>query len=154
VMLEANLDDMNPQLLAPLFDALLAAGAVDVWSAPVLMKKGRPALAVSALVPPEAMVAAQRAFFLNSPTLGLRVRSVERVVLARSFAVVKTPYGPVKVKLAGLDGELIGAHPEFEDCRRLAAVAKVPVRAVMASAQAEAGRLLSGQNVRRSPGKR
>lgn len=141
-LLEANLDDMNPQLLSPLYDALLAAGAVDVWSASILMKKGRPATTVSALVTPGARAAVQRAFFLNSTTLGLRARPVDRVTLARSFVTAQTPYGAVRIKVAGLNGEVIGAHPEFEDCRRLAAKAKVPVRAVMAAASAEAERWL------------
>jgi uncharacterized protein (TIGR00299 family) protein len=142
LLCEANLDDMNPQLLAPLYDALLAAGAVDVWSAPILMKKGRPATTVSALVPSSAAADAQRAFFLNSTTLGLRVRPIDRVTLARSFASVRTVFGAVKIKIASLDGEVIGAHPEFEDCRRLAAAGKVPVRSVMAVASAEAERFL------------
>jgi uncharacterized protein (TIGR00299 family) protein len=151
LLCEANLDDMNPQLLAPLYDALLAAGAVDVWSAPILMKKGRPATTVSALVPSSAAADAQRAFFLNSTTLGLRVRPIDRVTLARSFASVRTAFGPVKVKIASLDGEVIGAHPEFEDCRRLAVAAKVPVRSVMAAATAEADRFLRAKVSGRRP---
>ncbi|HEY2903472.1 MAG TPA: nickel pincer cofactor biosynthesis protein LarC [Polyangia bacterium] len=153
-LLEANLDDMNPQLLSPLYDALLAAGAVDVWSAPILMKKGRPATTVSALVPPAALVEAERAFFLNSTTLGLRVRPVDRVTLARSFATVQTPFGAVKIKLGSLDGAVIGAQPEFEDCRRAAASAKVPVRAVLAAAAAEAERWLRGKGAARQPARR
>jgi hypothetical protein len=150
-LLEANLDDMNPQLLSPLFDALLAAGAVDVWSAPILMKKGRPATTVSALAPPAALAATERAFFLNSTTLGLRVRPIDRVTLARSFTTVKTPFGAVKIKLGSLDGAVIGAQPEFEDCRRAAASAKVPVRAVLAAAAAEAERWLRGKGAARRP---
>src|SRR5262249_28356359 len=81
VLLEANIDDMSGELVAPLTDALAEAGAVDVWSAPILMKKGRPAVQVSALAPPEAAAAVERAFFRNSTTLGLRRRRLERVVL-------------------------------------------------------------------------
>jgi uncharacterized protein (TIGR00299 family) protein len=141
VLYEANLDDMSPQLVAPLFDALAGAGAVDVWSAPILMKKGRPALQVSALAPPSAADAVERAFFENSTTLGLRRRALDRVVLARSFAKVATAYGPVRMKMAALAGEVLGAVPEFDDCRRLAARARVPVREVLAAAAA-AGRAL------------
>jgi pyridinium-3,5-bisthiocarboxylic acid mononucleotide nickel chelatase len=142
VLVEANLDDMNPQLIGPLFDALFAAGAVDVWSAPILMKKGRPALQVSALAPPAALAAVERAFFANSTTLGLRRRALERLVLARSFAPVATPYGKVRVKLSALEGEILGAQPEFEDCRKLAARAGVPTREVLAAAAAAARGLL------------
>ena len=138
LLLEANIDDMSGELIAPLFDALADAGAVDVWSAPILMKKGRPALQVSALAPPDAAPAVERAFFRNSTTLGLRRRRLERVVLARSFVKVATRYGAVRAKLAVLDGEVLGAHPEFEDCRRLAARARVPVREVVAAAAAAA----------------
>jgi uncharacterized protein (TIGR00299 family) protein len=138
LLLEANIDDMSGELVAPLFDALAEAGAVDVWSAPILMKKGRPALQVSALAPPAAAPAVERAFFRNSTTLGLRRRRLERVVLARSFIKVATKYGPVRAKLAALDGEVLGAHPEFEDCRRLAGRAGVPVREVVAAAAAAA----------------
>ncbi len=138
LLLEANIDDMSGELIAPLFDALADAGAVDVWSAPILMKKGRPALQVSALAPPDAAPAVERAFFRNSTTLGLRRRRLERVVLARSFVKVATRYGVVRAKIAVLDGEVLGAHPEFEDCRRLAARARVPVREVVAAAAAAA----------------
>jgi len=128
--------------VAPLGDALAAAGAVDVWSTPILMKKGRPALQISALAPRPVAAAVERALFENSPSLGLRRRPLERVVLARSFAKVTTPYGPVRVKIAALDDEVLGAQPEFEDCRRLAARARVPVREVLAAATAAARTLL------------
>jgi uncharacterized protein (TIGR00299 family) protein len=149
VLLEANVDDMNPQLVAPLSDALAAAGAVDVWSAPILMKKGRPALQISALAPPAAVADVERAFFRHSTTLGLRRRALERVVLARAFAKVATPYGPVRVKVAAFGDEVVGAQPEFEDCRRLAARRGVSAREVLAAAAAAARALLPGAVARR-----
>ena len=149
LLLEANIDDMSGELVAPLFDALAEAGAVDVWSASILMKKGRPAVQVSALVPPDAAPAVERAFFRNSTTLGLRRRRLERVVLARSFIKVATKYGSVRAKLAALDGEVLGAHPEFEDCRRLAGRAGVPVREVVAAAAAAARAWLTVRGKRR-----
>ena len=142
VLVEANVDDMSPQLVGPLYDALFAAGAVDVWSAPILMKKGRPAIQLSALTPPASLSAVELAFFTHSTTLGLRRRALERVVLARSFATVATPYGKVRVKLGALDGEILGAQPEFDDCRRLATRAQVPAREVLAAAVAAARALL------------
>ena len=141
---EANLDDMSPQLVGPLLEALLGAGAVDAWSAPILMKKGRPAVEVTALAPPAALAEVQRAFFRHSTTLGVRVQPQARAVLARAFESVATPYGAVRVKLGALDGEILGAQPEFEDCRRLAARAGVPVRAVLAAATAAAHGLVGG----------
>lgn len=142
VLVEANVDDMSPQLVGPLYDALFAAGAVDVWSAPILMKKGRPAIQLSALSPPASLAAVERAFFAHSTTLGLRRRALERVVLARSFATVATPYGKVRIKLGALDGEILGAQPEFDDCRRLATRAQVPAREVLAAAATAARALL------------
>ena len=142
VLIEANVDDMNPQLVGPLFEALFEAGAVDVWSTPILMKKGRPALQISALAPAATGTAVERAFFMASTTLGLRRRALDRVVLARSFAKVETPYGAVRVKVAALDGQVLGAQPEFEDCRRLAARAHVSAREVLSAAAAAARQLL------------
>lgn len=141
IVLQANIDDMNPQLVEPLMTALFAAGAVDVWVTPILMKKGRPAVEISALVPPAAHAAAQRAFFEHSTTLGVRATPAARAVLGRSQARVATPFGPVTVKVAALDGHIMGATPEFEDCRRLAAKAGVPVRQVVAAASVAALRL-------------
>jgi uncharacterized protein (TIGR00299 family) protein len=142
-VIEANIDDMSPELVAPLFDALLAAGALDVWSTPILMKKGRPAIQVAALAAPAALSEVRRAFFRSSTTLGVRMHTTDREVLPRSFADVETAYGRVRVKLAAIDGEVIGVHPELEDCRRRAAAARAPVREVM-SAAAAAGRSLLG----------
>jgi uncharacterized protein (TIGR00299 family) protein len=148
-VIEANIDDMSPELVAPLFDALLAAGALDVWSTPILMKKGRPAIGVSAMAPPAAIAEVQRAFFRCSTTLGVRLHTADRAVLARSFVEVDTAYGPVKVKLAAdAAGEVIGAQPEFEDCRRRAAASGAPVREVMSAAAAAARALLASASTR------
>ncbi|HVZ72847.1 MAG TPA: nickel pincer cofactor biosynthesis protein LarC [Polyangia bacterium] len=142
VRLEANLDDLSPALVAALVEALFAAGAVDVWSTPIVMKKGRPALEVTALAAPDVVDDVRRAFFRHSTTLGVRAQAMSRAVLARAFETVKTAHGVVRVKIAALDGEVIGAHPEFEDCRRLAAQAGVPVRDVMTAAIVAAQPLL------------
>jgi uncharacterized protein (TIGR00299 family) protein len=145
VRVEANIDDMSPQLVAPLYEALLAAGALDVWSTPILMKKGRPALEVTALCAPAALDGVRRAFFLHSTTLGVRFQPMARSVLARAFERVETPYGAVRVKVGALDGEVLGASPEFDDCRRLAASARVPVRAVLEAASAAAHALVAAR---------
>jgi uncharacterized protein (TIGR00299 family) protein len=141
LVLETNIDDMSGQLVASLFDALFVAGALDVWAAAIVMKKGRPGQQVSALVEPARVEAVERAFFLNSTTLGLRIRAVARATLPRSIVEARTPYGAVRIKVAGLDGEPIGAQPEFDDCRRLAASAGVPVRRVWTAALAAAAAL-------------
>jgi len=138
LMLETNVDDMNPELVPVLLDALLASGSLDAWVTPILMKKGRPAFQVGALVPPAFRDAVESALFANSTTLGVRVSRVERTILDRVQASVKTPHGIVAVKLAVQAGRVVGASPEFDSCRTLAERHKVPVRQVMAGAAAAA----------------
>ncbi|HEY0715876.1 MAG TPA: nickel pincer cofactor biosynthesis protein LarC [Polyangia bacterium] len=143
MLLESNIDDMNPQLVEPLFEALFAAGALDVWAAPIVMKKGRPALTVAALAPAEHVEPVTTAFFEHSSTIGVRMSPRTRAALARSTATVKTAYGPVAVKLSSADGRVLSATPEYEACRRLASKQGVPVRLVLAAAAAAAQPLLA-----------
>lgn len=153
LLFEANIDDMSGQLLAALFEALFAAGALDAWATPIIMKKGRPAHQVSALVDPARAPIVERAFFLNSTTLGIRKRAVARATLARSIAEAETPYGRVRVKLAALDGEVIGAEPEFDDCRRRARAGSVPVRRVWTAATSAASAFVSPSRAAMARGK-
>jgi uncharacterized protein (TIGR00299 family) protein len=138
VLVSANIDDMNPQLAEPLLTALFAGGALDAWLVPIQMKKGRPALEVSALCPQAALAMVEEAFFANSTTIGLRRQVMQRTVLERAQAKVATSFGDVRVKVASRSGAILGATPEFEDCRKLALRAKVPVRQVVAAASAAA----------------
>jgi len=141
-LLQANLDDMSPQLVEPLMTALFEAGALDVWVTSILMKKGRPALEVSALATEDRRALVCGALFQNSTTLGVRWAPFDRLVMARSMATVDTRFGKVAVKVAGMDGDVRLATPEFEDVRRLARKAGVPVREVLAQATTAAGRLV------------
>ncbi len=150
-LVQANIDDMNPQLVEPLLEALFAAGAVDAWTAPITMKKGRPALTVSALAPVNATAAVSQAFFANSTTIGVRHCELGRTVLQRSIVSVKTAFGPVKVKVVAQDGVVMGANPEFDDCQRLAHKRGVPVLQVHADAVAAAHAFL--QSGRRAAGR-
>jgi pyridinium-3,5-bisthiocarboxylic acid mononucleotide nickel chelatase len=138
LVIETNVDDMNPELVPVLLDALLGAGALDAWITPILMKKGRPAFQVSALLSPDSRGAVESALFANSTTLGVRVSRVDRTVLDRAQVSVKTTHGNVAVKLAVVAGVVVGASPEFESCRTLAEHRKIPVRQVMAQASASA----------------
>jgi len=135
VVLEANVDDTTPELLAPLLQELLAAGARDAWLQPVLMKKGRPGHLVAALCDPARADAVERAIFRGSSTIGVRRHAVARTVLPRRLVPVETPFGRVNVKVAdGPDGE--NAAPEFEECRALAEAGGVPLKRVWAEALA------------------
>jgi len=142
VLVAANIDDMNPQLADPLLVALFAAGALDAWLSPIQMKKGRPAIEVSALCAPSTLASIEEAFFANSTTIGVRRQIMQRTCLDRAMAKVVTPYGDVRVKVVSRAGAILGATPEFEDCRKLALRAKVPVRWVVSEASAAALALL------------
>lgn len=130
LLVETNVDDMNPQAFEPVFERVLAAGALDVFATPVLMKKGRPAHVVSALVEPERLDAVSRALLTETPTLGLRVRETRRARLPREERLVETPWGPVRVKVAFLDGAPLRARPEYEDCLRIAREKGLPFLSV------------------------
>ena len=134
-MLETNLDDANPEWLGPLVDALLAAGAKDVWYTPILMKKNRPATLLSVLAEGAGLTRLREMIFRATPTFGIRYYPVQREALERRFETVQTPYGPIPVKVGLLRGEAITRSPEFEACSAAAARAGVPVRAVYAAAQ-------------------
>ena len=134
-VVEANIDDMNPELCEPLLEALFAAGAVDAWFTPIVMKKSRPALTVAALCPPALRDAVAAALLRESTTIGVRFSSHARMVLPRRIVDVDTPWGKVPVKVAG-EGENVNAAPEYEACRALAVAAGVPVKRVYLAALA------------------
>jgi pyridinium-3,5-bisthiocarboxylic acid mononucleotide nickel chelatase len=133
VVIEANVDDMAPELCEPLLEALFAAGARDAWLQPIVMKKSRPAFAIGALCAPGARDAVARALLTHSTSLGLRMRAVERRVLERRSVRVTTPYGRLPVKLGLEGGEVLNAAPEYEPCREAAARAGVPLKEVYAA---------------------
>jgi uncharacterized protein (TIGR00299 family) protein len=133
-VLEANIDDMTPEIAAALLAALMEAGARDAWVTPVVMKKGRPAMTVSVLAAPETATRLAEVLFRESTTLGLRTYPVETWELARTIETVDTPYGPVRVKVGWWAGARRSWAPEFEDAAQAAKTAGVPVRAVMEAA--------------------
>jgi uncharacterized protein (TIGR00299 family) protein len=135
-LLEVNLDDCPGQLVARAIEAALAAGALDAWASPCTMKKGRPGIVLSGLAPEERRDAVAMAFLTETTTLGVRMRSVDRVELERELVAVDTPYGGVRVKVGRLGGKPMGAHPEYEDCAARAREQGVAVKEVMAAAMA------------------
>ncbi|HKZ31117.1 MAG TPA: nickel pincer cofactor biosynthesis protein LarC [Vicinamibacteria bacterium] len=136
LVLETELDDAAPQLLGPLIDRLLGAGAVDAFFTPVQMKKGRPGVLVTVLAPPGRREAIEELLFRETTTLGVRRQEWLRTELERETAMVATPYGPVRVKIGRRGSVVYNAWPEFEDCQRLAAEAGVAVKEVLAEALA------------------
>jgi pyridinium-3,5-bisthiocarboxylic acid mononucleotide nickel chelatase len=133
-VLETEVDDMSPQLCAPLMERLLAAGALDAYFTPVQMKKGRPGLLITVLGPPARRGELEEVLFAETTTLGVRHQELERTVLEREVVAVETTYGTVGVKVGRRGGRLLNAQPEFDDCQRLAAAAGVPVKEVWAAA--------------------
>ncbi len=138
LLLEANVDDLDPRLWPGVLDALFAAGAVDAWLTPVLMKKGRPAHVVAALCPPAAAAAARRVVLTQTSSIGLRERRVDRTVLDRREDVVEVLGRPVRVKRALLGGQVVNSNPEWEDVAALAATTGVAAKLVLARAIAAA----------------
>ncbi len=148
VQIETNIDDMNPQLYAAVSEQLFEAGARDVWLAPVQMKKGRPAVVLSALTPASCREAVCELIIRETTTFGLRVHDVQRLEARREHKLVETPYGSLAVKLKWLDGELLGASPEYDQCQELAMKAGAPVRAVYEAAQAAANHLVQANGAK------
>lgn len=141
VLIETNIDDMNPELYAPARAAIFEAGAVDCWFQPVLMKKNRPAVTLSALAPPEARDRVARAILKHTTTFGVRMNGTERLCLEREIQTVETEYGMVQVKVGSLQGEVLTVAPEFDDCLRLAEETTATARDVYEAAAAAAHRL-------------
>jgi uncharacterized protein (TIGR00299 family) protein len=134
VKIECEIDDMNPQFFGPLMDGLLGAGALDVFYTPVQMKKNRPGTLVTVLAPPARRQSLTDLLFRDSTTIGVRYEEMSRACLERVIEEVRTPYGPVRFKVARQDGRELNASPEFEDCERLAIERGVSIKEVQAAA--------------------
>jgi uncharacterized protein (TIGR00299 family) protein len=138
VVLETNVDDLDPRLWPGVLDALFAAGASDAWLTPILMKKGRPAHTLSALCRPEAVPAVRAAVFATTSTIGLRVVEVGKVTLERTSTTVDVLGGQVGVKVAVSDGRPVNVSVEFEDVAALARDRGLPMKEVLRAATAAA----------------
>jgi uncharacterized protein (TIGR00299 family) protein len=134
VVLEANIDDMNPQLFSYVQQKLLTAGALDAFAVPVQMKKGRPGQIFTVLAAPADVEPLSRILLTETTTLGVRMRQEQRRILQRKHVTVQSPWGPIRVKLGLLEGEVVNFAPEFEDCRILAEANNVPLKTVLQKA--------------------
>jgi pyridinium-3,5-bisthiocarboxylic acid mononucleotide nickel chelatase len=130
LVLEANLDDCNPEWIASLVPVLLEQGALDVWQTPILMKKGRAGVLLSVLAPETLADALRETIFRGTTTFGIRYYPVRREVLERRFEQVATPYGEVPVKVGLYKGEAITRSPEHDACEALAKAHGVTVKQV------------------------
>ena len=130
-VLEANLDDLSPQIIGYLTDLLFAEGALDAFTTAVQMKKSRPGTLLTVLAKPQDEPKLRDMLFRESSTLGIRSRREKRHVLARRHERVQTPWGEVRIKIGSMAGTDSQIAPEYEDCRRIAAEHHVPLKTVM-----------------------
>ncbi len=142
IVLETNIDDVNPEFYPYFIERLLASGVREAFYNPVVMKKGRTGIKLTVLTEEKDVPRITDLLIQETGTLGIRIRREERITVPRQFFKVETPFGPVRIKVARLGPGQLQAKPEFEDCRNLAAAAGVPLRTVTAVAQREAERLL------------
>jgi len=134
VVLECEIDDMNPQIFGVLIDRLLAAGALDVFYQSVQMKKGRPGTLVTIVAPPARRAALAELMFRETTTIGIRYTEMARECLAREVVTVETPLGAVRFKVARRGGVVLNVSPEFDDLTRIAGERGLPVKEVQAVA--------------------
>lgn len=135
MMVETNLDDVSPQVLGHLMERAFERGALDCYFTPVQMKKNRPGVLVSILCKAEEHPALMNLLFEETPTLGVRSHTVARVALERESVTVETEFGTIAVKVARREGRVLGATPEFEECRAAALAHGVPLRVVQEAAR-------------------
>jgi uncharacterized protein (TIGR00299 family) protein len=142
LQVETTIDDMSPQLYEPLIERLFAAGALDVFLQPVIMKRGRPGIVVTALCATNGVGDTSRALFEESTTIGVRWSEWRRARLDREMVVLTTAYGAIPFKVSKLGGRIVTVTPEFADVARIAREKSLPVREVLDQARADGRRLL------------
>lgn len=138
VMLEANIDDMNPEFYSYILEKLFAAGALDVTLIPIQMKKGRPGTMLSVLARQEQEEPLLDIIFTETTTLGIRRHTAEKLMLPRRLISVETAYGLVRVKIAESSNSIVNAAPEYQDCLQLAKATGTPLKKIYAAAMAAA----------------
>ncbi len=150
-LLECNLDDMTGEELAYALERLLAAGALDAWFTPIVMKKGRPAVTLSVLCRPEEADRLSAALLRETTTLGVRRHSLERTIAERRTVEVTTPLGTVRCKLKLVGGTVVSAKPEYDDCAALARQHGLPLRQVTEMVRQAAEAAQAASNPSRAP---
>src|SRR5947208_2890718 len=133
-VIEANLDDMNPQIYGYFLEKALAAGALDVYTTPVQMKKNRPGTLLTVLCKPQDTNALMSLIFAETTTFGARTYRAQRRTLPREFVSVATNFGDVHIKISRVNGRILHVAPEYDDCRKLAVEKNVPLQRVISEA--------------------
>ena len=143
VLIETNIDDMNPELYEAAMDSLFKAGALDVYLSPIIMKKSRPASKISVLSTERSRDIMTQVLLQETSSFGVRYYKVARTVLEREIKTVKTSYGSIKIKIGKLNGITLQASPEYEDCKKTSKIKKVPVKNIYDEAYSLAKKLIS-----------
>jgi uncharacterized protein (TIGR00299 family) protein len=130
ILLECNIDDMNPEFFEYISDRLFKAGAADVFLSNIIMKKGRPGILLSVICEVEAVDSLKGIIFTESSSLGIRTLPFRKDTLIRSFETLATIYGNISVKRSFYNGKEVSCKPEYDDCRRIAAEKNLPVKEV------------------------
>jgi hypothetical protein len=133
-IIEANLDDMNPQIYGYVLEKVLLAGALDVYTTALQMKKNRPGTLLTILCRPEDTNALMSLIFAETTTFGVRTHRAQRRALPREWVNVSTGFGPVRIKLSRSNGRILHVTPEYDDCRKLAVEKQVPLQQVISEA--------------------
>ena len=138
LVIEANIDDQTPEIYGYIMDRLFAAGALDVWLTPIIMKKNRPATKLSVLISPSYQTKVTEIIFQETTSIGMRFYPVSRAMADREFIVIGLPWGDVKVKISSYQGKICNVAPEYEDCRKIAEKSGMPLKVVQQLALKEA----------------
>lgn len=137
-VIEANIDDLNPQVYEYVIEKLLAQGARDVWMTPIVMKKGRPAITLSVLAAAPLLESIVSILFAETSTIGIRYYSVQRQIAEREMKMVATSWGEAAVKVSSYKNKISNIAPEFEDCRKIAEEHNIPLKTILQEVLAQA----------------
>lgn len=138
LVIETNIDDQTPEIYGYIMDRLFAAGALDVWLTPIIMKKNRPATKLSVLIAPNCQCKVTEIIFQETTSIGMRFYPVTRAMADREFIIIGLPWGDVKVKVSSCQGKICNVAPEYEDCRKIAEKSGMPLKVVQQIALKEA----------------
>mgnify|MGYP003594394189 FL=1 len=128
LVMETNIDDQNPQIFGYVMDRLFAAGALDVWMTPIIMKKNRPAVTLSVMAEEKKLRELAAIIFAETTAIGLRYYSVNRITADRIIRQVTTPWGEANVKVSSYEGKVCTVTPEYDDCAAIASQCGLPLK--------------------------
>lgn len=138
LVVETNIDDQSPELYGYVMDKLFAAGALDVWMTPIVMKKNRPAAKLSVLINEDCREKVIEIILQETTSIGMRMYPATRAMASREFIIVGLPWGDIRVKISSYQGKICNVAPEFEDCRKIAEESGIPLKVVQHIALKEA----------------